>query len=224
MEKKKVGLLILAGAFVLVLVLAGILYNTLGKAWAPDSLLSTVPPAPTEASPTPSAQPTDKTAPTTPPTGESVPSTQPTEAPLPQAPDFTVYDRDGNPVKLSAFFGKPIVLNFWASWCGPCKSEMPDFQKKFEELGEDVQFLMINLTTDRETLATATAFLDSAGYTFPVLFDTSGQAAYLYDVYYIPTTYFIDAQGNAVAMATSALTAGMLQQGIDMIIGGNSHG
>ena len=101
---------------------------------------------------------------------------------------------------------------------------MPDFQKKYEEMGEDIQFLMINLTTDRETMDSATAFLDSTGYTFPVLFDTSGMAAYLYEVYYIPTTYFIDAQGNLVAMATSALTANMLQQGIDMITGEASHG
>ena len=217
MDKKKRTFLVLAGSFVLILVLAGVLYNTLGDQFAPSSQLATVKPAPTT--------PSTESAPTpTQPGTETDPSTQPTEAPLPQAPDFTVYDRAGNPVKLSDYFGKPIVLNFWASWCGPCKSEMPDFQKKYKEMGDDIQFLMINLTTDRETMDSATAFLDSTGYTFPVLFDTSGMAAYLYEVYYIPTTYFIDAQGNLVAMATSALTANMLQQGIDMITGEASHG
>ena len=57
------------------------------------------------------------------------------------APDFTVTDAEGNEVKLSDFRGKGVVLNFWASWCGPCKSEMPHFQKAYEEYGEDVTFL-----------------------------------------------------------------------------------
>ena len=60
-----------------------------------------------------------------------------------QALDFTVQDWEGNMVKLSDFFGKPIVLNFWASWCGPCKMEMPDFNELYLELGEDVHFLMV---------------------------------------------------------------------------------
>ena len=62
------------------------------------------------------------------------------------APDFTVYDKDGKPVKLSDFRGKPVVLNFWASWCGPCQSEMPTFNEKYGELGDEIHFLMVNLT------------------------------------------------------------------------------
>ena len=149
------------------------------------------------------------------PAGASVPTE--TQAP-PVAPDFTVYDREGNAVKLSDYAGKPIVLNFWASWCGPCQSEMPDFQEKFEALGEDVQFLMVNMTDgSRETVDIASAFIEEKGFTFPVLYDTDLDAANTYGAYSLPTTYFIDSQGSAIARATGAIDGDTLQRGIDMI-------
>ena len=141
-----------------------------------------------------------------------------TEAPKIAAPDFTVYDIDGNEVKLSDYLGKPVVLNFWASWCGPCKMEMPDFDEKAKELERKVQFLMVNLTDgSQETVETASAFIAAQGYTFPVFYDTDQSAAYAYGVYSIPTTYFIDAEGYAVAYAGGAIGADVLQKGIDMI-------
>lgn len=149
------------------------------------------------------------------PAGGSVPTE--TQAP-PVAPDFTVYDREGNAVKLSDYAGKPIVLNFWASWCGPCQIEMPDFQEKFEALGEDVQFLMVNMTDgSRETVDIASAFIEEKGFTFPVLYDTDLDAANTYGAYSLPTTYFIDSQGSAIARATGAIDGDTLQRGIDMI-------
>ena len=141
-----------------------------------------------------------------------------TEAPKMLAPDFTVYDLEGNEVHLSDFRGKPVVLNFWASWCGPCKSEMPDFNEKYQELGDDVQFLMINLTDGTtETVEGASSFIASMGYTFPVFYDTSSMAAARYGVSSIPTTFFIDAEGYAIARATGAIGIDTLQAGIDLI-------
>ena len=140
------------------------------------------------------------------------------EKELVMAPDFTVYDAEGNAVKLSDYIGKPTIVNFWASWCGPCQMEMPDFDEKYQELGSEVNFLMVNMTDgSRETLETAKEFLAEAGYSFPVYFDTDMDAAMTYGVNSLPSTYFIDAEGHAIVMAQGMINAAALQQGIDMI-------
>ena len=200
MENNKKLLIVLA-VFVLVLAGAGVLYSQLLPRFQQDRLdvLTTQPPATTAA--------------TTPET--TAETTQP-QAQL--APDFTVYDAQGNPVRLSDFFGKPIVLNFWASWCGPCQSEMPDFEAKYQQLAGEVQFLMVNMTDgNRETLEIASGFIAQKGYTFPVFYDTQLDAATTYSVYSLPTTYFIDSRGVIVARAMGAIAEQTLQRGIDMI-------
>lgn len=189
MKNKKI-LLILVLVFVLLIGGAYALYNRLGQEVAPDQLAVQESPAPSDAE----------------------------EQTVVKAPDFTVYDRDGAEVHLSDFLGKPIVLNFWASWCGPCKMEMPDFHEKYLELGDEVQFLMVNATGGRETKDSATAFISETGYTFPVFYDLDSDASMTYGAYSLPTTYFIDAQGYAVAKATGAIGEATLQQGLDLIL------
>ncbi len=134
------------------------------------------------------------------------------------APDFTVIDADSNEVKLSDFFGKPIVLNFWASWCPPCKSEMPHFNEVYNDVKDDVTFIMVDLVDgQRETIKKGQDFIDGAGYTFPVYFDTEQQAAYTYGISSIPTTLFIDKNGNIVKGYTGAIDKETLISNIDAI-------
>ncbi len=194
MNKKT--LIIVCIIFFAVLIGAAVLYGTLADKMAPDALATQGTQAPTQEN------------------GESTP----TEDKRTLAPDFTAYDLDGNEMKLSDFIGKPIVLNFWASWCGPCKMEMPDFNEFYQKYGENVQFLMVNMTDgSRETVEKASAFIEKNGYVFPVYYDTAFSAAMTYGVTSMPTTYFIDKDGYLVAQGRGALSAKNLQTGIDMI-------
>ena len=135
------------------------------------------------------------------------------------AEDFTVYDKGGNEVKLSDYIGKPIVMNFWASWCTPCQIEMPEFDKVYQELGEEVEFLMINMTASGgETVDRAQAFVDNGGYNFPIVFDTEHEAAATYGASALPTTFFIDKDGYVVNQIVGAINAETLKEGIEEIL------
>lgn len=144
---------------------------------------------------------------------------QETAKPVNYAPDFEVLDNDGNTVRLSDFRGKPVVLNFWATWCPPCKAELPDFDRSAATYGDEVTFLMVNLTDGgRDTVSGVREFVAANGYTFPVYFDTRYSAANAYRVSSIPTTYFINAEGEIVSYKVGMVSASELEKGIQSLL------
>lgn len=136
------------------------------------------------------------------------------------APDFAVLDENGNTVRLSDKFGKPVVINFWATWCPPCKQELPDFDKLCKEYGDRVVFMMVNLTDGyRDTVDGTKRFVSGKDYTFPVYFDTKDNAASAYNVSSIPQTTFIDANGNIYTTRIGAMNEATLRIYLNALLG-----
>ena len=136
-----------------------------------------------------------------------------------KAPDFKILDYQGNEVTLSEHFGKPIVVNFWATWCGPCKYELPDFDSLAKEYGDEVVFMMVNMTDgSQETVDKVKKFVEDEGYTFPVYFDTEAEAAYTYGIYSIPRSLFIKPNGEINYAYIGVMDEESLRNNINSII------
>jgi Peroxiredoxin len=116
---------------------------------------------------------------------------------LGKAQDFTLVDLEGNKVSLSDFKGKKVFLNFWATWCPPCKAEMPEIEKVYQETKDsDVVILGVEIG---EPLDTVKTFIVKNNYNFKVLLDQDQSVATTYGISAIPTSYFIDEEGNIIS-------------------------
>lgn len=134
---------------------------------------------------------------------------------LSKANDFTVLNNAGEKVSLSDFFGKPIVVNFWATWCTPCKMELPEFEEAHKDYGKEIEFLMVNLTDEyNEPIESVKTFTKENNYTFPVYFDTEYSATNTYRIYSIPRTLFINKDGEIVKSYTGMIN----KETLDMYI------
>ena len=113
------------------------------------------------------------------------------------APDFELSKLDGTKVKLSDLKGKKVILNFWATWCGPCQREMPDMQEFYSKYQNDVEILAVNYTASEgsEGKEKVRRFAEEKGVTFPILLDTDIKVTTAYKVITIPTSYFVDTKG-----------------------------
>lgn len=127
-----------------------------------------------------------------------------------KAPDFELMTLDGKTVKLSDYRGKKVVLNFWATWCPPCKAEMPDIQKFYNETDDNVEILAINIDPQYDVKK----FVREANVTFPVLLDSKDEVNNLYRILTIPTTYFIDGEGIIRSKHLSVMTIEIIREHI----------
>ncbi len=152
------------------------------------------------------------------------------ERPVIPAPDFTLVDQYGETHTLSDYAGKTVFLNFWATWCGPCKSEMPEIQALYEKYGENQGDLIVlgvaNPKTEDApynqdvTQAEVEQFLEDNGYTFPVVMDTTGEIFYYYGITAFPTTFMIGVDGNVFGYVPGALTGDIMESIVQQTMDG----
>lgn len=164
-------------------------------------------------------------------TAEPEASPEESRRPVVAAPDFTLTDQYGNTHTLSDYKGKTVFLNFWATWCGPCKREMPDIQALYESHGENEEDVIVlgvagpkteqNPFTNEGSREDVEQFLEDNGYTFPVVMDLTGEIQSAYAISAFPTTFMIDSNGNVYGYVPGALTGdimeSIIQQTIDSV-------
>lgn len=130
-------------------------------------------------------------------------------------PDFELETMSGEVVKLSDLKGKKVILNFWASWCGPCKAEMPHMEKYYKQHKEssNVEIVAVNLTSaERRGLDGVTEFIDSYGLTFPIPLDKDGKVSGDYSVITIPTTFFLGTDGKLSQKIIGPMDESMIEE------------
>ena len=172
---------------VLGLVIAVLLYNVLSKEFKPDEVKLTTPPTENTEASKDQEKPDNK---------ESSENNE--SKPTGDYRDFSVYTYDGKETKLSEVIaeGKPTIVNFWTTWCGYCKQEMPDFNEVYKEYSDRVNFMMVDVNGEgNDNRDEAKAYVSEAGFEFPVYYDDQLSATYAYGIGSFPTTVVIDRNG-----------------------------
>lgn len=134
--------------------------------------------------------------------------------------NFFLSDLEGNVVNLESFRGQPVIVNFWATWCAPCRLEMPALQAAYDSHQDDG--LVVLAINDQESHQDVSEFIAELGLTITPLLDTEGQIARLYNVYNFPTTYFIDDAGRVTAVHRGLLTDEQIEEYLAVTLGNRS--
>lgn len=131
-----------------------------------------------------------------------------------EAPDFIVWDQEGKQTSLKEILeGKPAVINFWTSKCPPCREEMPDFEELYQELKDQVQFIMVDgIGCMGETEESGRAYMEEQGFTFPVYYDKEMDAVITYGIQAFPTTYILNSDGELVTGGSGMISKATLQE------------
>ena len=137
-----------------------------------------------------------------------------------EAPDFTVWDQEGNQTSLKEILeGKPAVINFWTSKCPPCREEMPDFEELYQELKDQVQFIMVDgIGCMGETEESGRAYVEEQGFTFPVYYDKEMDAVITYGIQAFPTTYILNSNGELVTGGSGMISKATLQELLNEVV------
>ena len=144
------------------------------------------------------------------------------------APDFTLTDQNGNVHTLSDYQGQTVFLNFWATWCPPCRSEMPEIQKLYEEYGYNEGDLVVlgvaapNVGQEGD-IDSITSFLTENEYTFPVVMDIQGTVTFTYGIRAYPTTFMISEDGSVYGYVEGALTEDMMHSIVEQTMIANEN-
>ena len=131
--------------------------------------------------------------------------------------DFYVYDADGNKISFFEYHGKPVIINRWATWCGPSVRELPDFDKLYKEYGDEIKFFMVN-TEGSEEQVNVLEFAKENGYAFPVYFDLDHSVSRLFSTGYIPVTVAIKADGTVIYFDSGSLPESSIKSLIDQLL------
>jgi peroxiredoxin len=134
------------------------------------------------------------------------------------APDFKLQDVDGEPVSLAQFKGKPVLINFWATWCAPCREEMPAMQELYDQYRDrGLVILALDMEEDSRQVR---RWIDQGGYTFTFLLDSEGEQVKRYNVTAAPTSYFIGPDGVVRDLKLGALSRAEMQAKVEKLVDG----
>lgn len=129
-----------------------------------------------------------------------------------KAVDFELNTLDGEKIRLSDYEGKKVVLNLWATWCPPCKAEMPHIQRFYEEHGDEVEVIAVNLTSIDHGKEALQNFIEEYELTFPIPLDETGEVGDIYEAFTIPTSYFIDSEGRIAEKVVGPMDQRMMER------------